>query len=165
MPAVVRETGLRSAVASPIFVEGEVWGAICVASRIPSLPPDTERRLDDFTDLVATAIVNADFRDALARLAEEQAALRRVATLVAEEVAPERIFAAVCEQVGHLLEADISALEIFPGDGTATLIASWSNEGVLCRSGSNSLSSPTRSPAEFSRPGRRRGGKATTMQT
>jgi GAF domain-containing protein len=129
MPAVVRETGLRSAVASPIFVEGEVWGAICVASRIPSLPPDTERRLDGFTELVATAIVNADFRDALARLAEEQAALRRVATLVAEEVAPERIFSAVCEQVGHLLEADISALEIFPGDGTATLIASWSKEG------------------------------------
>jgi GAF domain-containing protein len=130
MPAVVRETGLRSAVASPIFVEGEVWGAICVASRIPSLPPDTERRLDDFTDLVATAIVNADFRDALARLAEEQAALRRVATLVAEEVAPERIVAAVCEQVGQLLEADISALEIFRGDGTATLIASWSKEGL-----------------------------------
>jgi GAF domain-containing protein len=129
MPAVVRETGLRSAVASPIFVEGEVWGAICVASLVPSLPPDTERRLDDFTELVATAIVNADFRDALARLAEEQAALRRVATLVAEEVAPERIFAAVCEQVGHLLEADITALEIFPGDGTATLIASWSKDG------------------------------------
>jgi GAF domain-containing protein len=129
MPAVVRETGLRSAVASPIFVEGEVWGAICVASVVPPLPPDTERRLDDFTELVATAIVNTDFREALARLAEEQAALRRVATLVAEEVTPERIFAAVCEQVGHLLEADITALEIFPGDGTTTLIGVWSNEG------------------------------------
>jgi GAF domain-containing protein len=129
MPAVVRETGVRSAVASPIFVEGEVWGAICVASLDPSLPPDTERRLDDFTELVATAIVNSEFRDALARLAEEQAALRRVATLVAEEAAPERIFAAVCEQVGHLLEADHTALETFPGDGTATLIAAWSRDG------------------------------------
>ena len=128
MPAVVRETGLRSAVASPIFVEGEVWGAICVASVVPSLPPDTERRLDDFTELVATAIVNTGFREALARLAEEQAALRRVATLVAEEVAPEQIFTAVCEQVGHLLEADITALELFPGDGTTTLIGVWSNE-------------------------------------
>ena len=129
MPAVVRETGLRAAVASPIFVEGEVWGAICVASVGPSLPPDTERRLDDFTELVATAIVNAGFREALARLAEEQAALRRVATLVAEEVPPKQIFTAVCEQVGHLLEADITALELFPGDGTTTLIGVWSNEG------------------------------------
>jgi GAF domain-containing protein len=129
MPAVVRETGLRSAVASPIFVEGEVWGAICVASVGPSLPPDTERRLDDFTELVATAIVNTGFREALARLAEEQAALRRVATLVAEEVPPERIFTAVCEQVGHLLEADVTALETFPGDGTTTLIGVWSNDG------------------------------------
>ena len=143
MPAVVRETGMRSAVASPIFVEGEVWGAICVASRVRSLPPDTERRLDDFTDLVATAIVNADFRDALARLAEEQAALRRVATLVAEEVAPERIFAAVCEQVGQLLEADISALEIFPGDGTATLIAVL-EQGRAVRAGREASSSRAR---------------------
>ena len=47
------------------------------------LPPDTERRLVEFTELVATAIANAASREELTMLAEEQAALRRVATLVA----------------------------------------------------------------------------------
>jgi hypothetical protein len=39
------------------------------------LPPDTGTRLASFTELVATAIANTDSRAALARLAEEQAAL------------------------------------------------------------------------------------------
>jgi signal transduction histidine kinase len=86
-------------------------------------------RLTQFADLVATAVANAEARGEIVRLADEQTALRRVATLVAEEVAPARIFAAVCEQVGLLLEADISALEILPGDGTVTLTAAWSREG------------------------------------
>jgi hypothetical protein len=51
------------------------------------LPADAEARLVSFTELVATAIANADSRAALARLAEEQAALRRVATLVARATA------------------------------------------------------------------------------
>jgi hypothetical protein len=42
-------------------------------------------------------------RDALARLAHEQAALRRVATLVAQGVRPLEIFSAVSEEVGHLV--------------------------------------------------------------
>ena len=57
--------------------------AISVASREP-LPRDAEQRLDKFTELVATAVANATSREALRRLADEQAALRRVATLVAE---------------------------------------------------------------------------------
>ncbi|MFG2040612.1 AAA family ATPase [Dactylosporangium sp. NPDC048998] len=55
-------TGLRSAVASPIVVEGRVWGAIGVGSRRERLPQDTEQRLADFTELVATAIANAESR-------------------------------------------------------------------------------------------------------
>jgi hypothetical protein len=42
-----------------------VWGAIGVSSR-EELPPDTEQRLEKFTDLVTTAIVNADARSELA---------------------------------------------------------------------------------------------------
>ena len=97
MPAVVRENLIRSAVASPIRVEGDLWGAICVATYERSLTPGTARRLDDFTELVATAIVNADSRDALARLAEEQAALRRVATLVARDAPPGEVFDAAVD--------------------------------------------------------------------
>ena len=47
------------------------------------MPADTEARLTQFTELLATAVANAESRAELARLAEEQAALRRVATLVA----------------------------------------------------------------------------------
>ena len=45
---------------------------------------DTERRLAEFTELVATAIANSEAHERLAQLADEQVALRRVATLVAE---------------------------------------------------------------------------------
>src|SRR4051794_34860129 len=83
--AVARAAGMRSAVGSPIVVEGGLWGAIVLLSpRRASLPAEAEARLADFTELVATALANAESRAALSRLAEEQAALRRVATLVAE---------------------------------------------------------------------------------
>jgi predicted ATPase/signal transduction histidine kinase len=53
---------VRSAVASPIVVEGRVWGAIGVGLRCERLPQDTEQRLAEFTELVATAIANAESR-------------------------------------------------------------------------------------------------------
>ena len=58
--ARLRELGLRAAVGAPIVVDGRVWGAAIVGSSRPEpLPPDTEARVADFTDLVATAIANA----------------------------------------------------------------------------------------------------------
>ena len=45
-----------------------------------ALPADTEARLASFAELVATAIANTESRASLARLAEEQAALRRAAS-------------------------------------------------------------------------------------
>ncbi|MEV4510857.1 AAA family ATPase [Dactylosporangium sp. NPDC049525] len=58
----VSHVGLRSMVASPIEVEGRVWGAMGVGSRRERLPEDTEQRLADFTELVATAIANTESR-------------------------------------------------------------------------------------------------------
>jgi signal transduction histidine kinase len=51
-----------SGVASPIVVEGRVWGAVGVGSRGDRLPPATEQRLAEFTELVATAIANTESR-------------------------------------------------------------------------------------------------------
>jgi PAS domain S-box-containing protein len=58
---------IRSAVAAPITVTGEMWGAL-VAWRVieEPLPADTERRLGAFASLAGTAIANADARTALA---------------------------------------------------------------------------------------------------
>ena len=67
---------------------------------------DTEARLAGFTELVATAIANAQARMELRGYAEEQAALRRVATLVARAAPPEEVFAAVAAEVGRLLGVD-----------------------------------------------------------
>jgi signal transduction histidine kinase len=57
----IREAGLRSAVATPIIVQGRLWGVIAAGSiREEPLPLDTEARLASFTELVATAISNAE---------------------------------------------------------------------------------------------------------
>jgi signal transduction histidine kinase len=93
------------------------------------MPPDTEARLVSFTELVATAIANAQSRAALARLAAEQAALRRVATLVARGVPPEEVFAAVTAEAGQLLGAHLAGMGRYDSDRTITVLAAWAPEG------------------------------------
>src|SRR5437899_1505908 len=66
MPEIVRMVGVRSAVGGPIVVDGELWGVITLAAVDRSLPLGMERRLADFTELVATAIANAASRAELA---------------------------------------------------------------------------------------------------
>src|SRR5262249_26440930 len=82
-----------------------------------------ETRLSVFTELVATAISNADARASLALLADEQAALRRVATLVARESSPVEIFGAVTEEACRVLASEAVGLLRFDPDETATLVA------------------------------------------
>ena len=62
----------------------ERLGVMTVGTLESEFAGDTEQRLNDFTELAAIAISNAESRDRFRRLADEQAALRRVATLVAE---------------------------------------------------------------------------------
>jgi GAF domain-containing protein len=90
------------------------------------LPAGTEARLADFTELVATAIANAESRAALARLADEQASLRRVATLVTRGAPPIEIVAAVAEETGRLVSIDGTRILRYEADGAATVIAGWS---------------------------------------
>jgi signal transduction histidine kinase len=123
--AAVREGGVRAAVGAPITVEGRLWGMIAAGSSGDEpLPADTETRLASFTELLATAIANAESRAGLARLAEEQAALRRVATLVAQGGPPEEVFAAVTEEVGRLFLVDVANMCRYESDGTYTIVAS-----------------------------------------
>jgi GAF domain-containing protein len=122
--------GVRSAVAGPVLVEGNLWGAIIAATgESEPLAAETESRLEQYTGLVATAIANADARGALAQLADEQAALRRVAVLVAQQPSTEEVLAAVAESVGSVLGADVSAVTVFPDDVAGTIVASWSRDG------------------------------------
>src|SRR3989454_6672074 len=61
------------------------------------------------------------------RLADEQAALRRVATLVASAAKPEQVFQAVAEEAGRLLEARTAATVRFDQD-YGVIVGRW-NDG------------------------------------
>jgi len=124
-----RAAGLGSGVAGPILVDGELWGQMCVFSRAGTvLPVGTEDRLHDFIELVATAIANYEARAGLSTLADEQAALRRVAMLVAEDAPPDELFRTVTNEVGTLLAADFSGLARFE-EGAVVPLAVWAAEG------------------------------------
>ena len=62
----LRESGIRSIVASPINVEGRLWGVVTALTRRGPFPSDTADRTADFTELIATAVGNAESRAELA---------------------------------------------------------------------------------------------------
>ena len=130
--------GILSSVALPIHVNGRLWGMIAVGSGQAPLPPDTEQRMTEFTDLIATAVANAQnraaletSRDELADLVEEQAALRRVATLVARGIDPAETFSAVAEEVRRLLDAENAGIARYEPDGTAVVISGAGDKHLL----------------------------------
>jgi signal transduction histidine kinase len=126
-----RALGLRTAVGAPVVVDGRLWGAAVVGSlKSDPLPPGTEERIADFTDLLATAIANAQTRAELSVLAEQQAALRRVATLVARGIPPAEVFSAVPRELARCLGVPHSTLFRYEPDGAATLLAARQEAGV-----------------------------------
>ena len=62
-------------------------------------------------------------------LAGEQAALRRVATLVAGDTSPSRVFEQVTEEVGRLLGLPGANVMHYDGARTATVVGAWSEHG------------------------------------
>jgi signal transduction histidine kinase/CheY-like chemotaxis protein len=114
-----REQGFGQCVAAPILIGGRTWGHIAAFGEADEvLPPGSQTRLAEFTQLMATAIANVQVRDELRSLAERQgAALRRVATLVAQQASQEAIFNAVASEASRALgvaRVDVARVE---GDG------------------------------------------------
>jgi signal transduction histidine kinase len=130
VPEAAREMGWHSSVGAPITVDGRLWGALVVVSKSEKqLPPETEQRLAAFTELVATAIANSEAHQELARLADEQAALRRVATLAAQGAPPGEVFEAVSAEVTPLVGADGAGVTRYEADGTFTALGGWTSSG------------------------------------
>ena len=129
--AALRDDRMTATVGVPIVVDGSMWGFMAGGARPgESIPDRTEQRLARFTELVATAIANSQAREHLARLATEQAALRRVATLVAQDVPASKLFGAVATEAGTLFGADFAALIRYECDLTiGTTIATWAAVG------------------------------------
>jgi signal transduction histidine kinase len=117
----LRETGVISSISAPIVVQGTTWGVIAVAETRKALPQDADERLKRFTELVAIAIANNQAREHLGQLAAEQAALRRVATLVARGVSEDELFSKVNDEVGGLFDSEASIAQFEP-DGSGILI-------------------------------------------
>jgi signal transduction histidine kinase len=124
-----RELGIGRAAGVPVIVDGRVWGAVVVAAghEHPPLPADTLDRLAAFTELLATAIANSDARAEIERLAQEQAALRRVATLVAQGAETGEVFATVAHEVAEVMHLPVAAVQRYEDDQTTTVIAAWSD--------------------------------------
>ena len=64
----------------------------------------------------------------VSRLAEEQAALRSVATLVAGQATSDEVFATVAEEVARFLRAERGAVCRYEPDGSMTVVAYWTSE-------------------------------------
>ena len=133
----LRDLGIRSLVAAPIEVSGELWGAVVVTlTGDKEFPEDTEERLVQFGKLVSVALANAQAREDLNALAEEQAALSRVAVSVATGELPERLFDTVSEEVGRLFGARSAAtVRYLDGEEASVIVGGWDRDGGFDRKG------------------------------
>jgi signal transduction histidine kinase len=63
LPLQMRAIGVRSSVAAPVMVSGEVWGTVAaVTTRSEPLPVGSEHRIDDLAALAAHAVAHAEAR-------------------------------------------------------------------------------------------------------
>jgi signal transduction histidine kinase len=98
-----------------------------LAARLPETGSGEIGGLQQSFNVMADSLQHS--RDQLAMLAEEQAALRRVATRVARGEKPRAVFAAVAEEIGQLFPADLAVIRRYDADRTATCVGAWTPDG------------------------------------
>ncbi|GAA4570078.1 hypothetical protein GCM10023193_55630 [Planotetraspora kaengkrachanensis] len=96
---------------------------------LDGLPRSLDALLCAALDRETTARALKTSHDELQRVADEQAALRRVATLVAHRVAPEELFVAVADEMGRVLKVENTAITRFDLDGRIHVVGTWSARG------------------------------------
>ena len=142
-----RADGPRGTLAFPIISGGEVILVLQLSSDDPTAPDSGT--LEVLESTFQNVLQFAERREAEAaerRLAAEQAALRRVATLIAKGAEPEAVFQAVTSEVGHLFEAETANMVQYRPEGTsAILLGGWA-AGIAALA-----------PGDGARDGRRRG--------
>jgi signal transduction histidine kinase len=119
--------GVRPAITA--VAVGALAGAFTFAPPYGTLRVDLQGDLAALVAFVVVGIGIALLIDELAGLAEEQAALQRIATLVAQAAPQNEVFAAVTEEVGRRLPVDIASLSRYGTDGTMTVVASSNRTG------------------------------------
>lgn len=97
---------LAATVSAPVSTAGRVWGMLTATSPTEPLPAGTEGRLEAFAQLVSAVLTNGQAQDRLRALVEEQAALRRVAELAAQDAPAEEVLQAVAMEASGLAEVE-----------------------------------------------------------
>ena len=120
-PQIARRAAFTASVAAPILLQGALWGALVVVSRDQPLPHGIEHHLVRFADQVGIAISAVDARLRLHALADEQAALRRVAECVARGSTPDEVFVAVTNEASALLGDLGVALMLYDNAGAVVV--------------------------------------------
>jgi signal transduction histidine kinase len=121
---------LTRAVALPVRRAAMMAGRLAggdLSTRMPETSAGEVGALERSFNTMAGSLETS--RDELREIAEEQAALRRVATLVAQAVPASELFEAVTREVGLQCDADLARLERFEPDHTVTAVAAWSRSG------------------------------------
>jgi GAF domain-containing protein/limonene-1,2-epoxide hydrolase len=121
-----RWLGVTAWAAAPLFVQATPWGLLQVVSRGRPLAAGIEDRLAQFAELAATAVAGAETHAELRRLVEEQAALRRVAELIARGAVTQEVFDQVTAEAGHLLNDAPTILFRYEQSGTEVVVVARS---------------------------------------
>jgi signal transduction histidine kinase len=119
----IEQLGIRAGVSVPVTVDGALWGALGATSRTGPLPAGVEDRLTVFAEILAAAAAAAEARESARVLAAEQAALLRVAALVAEGAGEAEIFDAVAEEAAGLIDDEATTLVRYEGDRSFLVLA------------------------------------------
>lgn len=129
-PKLAAASGLHSSAVAPIHLDGAMWGVLLVVARNEPLPVGIEEHLSNFSELASTAIAAAQARRELQEMAKEQAALRRVAELVAHGVLLDEVFDAVVNEASLLLADRGAILTRFDDAGRSVVVTSHDESPV-----------------------------------
>jgi signal transduction histidine kinase len=126
-PETASRFGLTSGVGVPISIQGELWGSL-VAARRREMSARTEEQLSRFAELASIAISSAQSRRAVRMLAETQAALSRVAALVARGAALAEVFSAVATEASHQVEDGAAVLVGLDSDNSFAVVGAANSD-------------------------------------
>jgi signal transduction histidine kinase len=117
---------LARSVVRPVRRASAMAGVVAggdLSVRLPETGPGEVGSLEQSFNTMTDSLAGS--RDELRRVADEQAALRRVATLVALAVPPPEVFRAVASETGRVLGAKTTVVARFEPDGTASAAGAW----------------------------------------
>ncbi|MDQ1431936.1 MAG: hypothetical protein QOF40_2538 [Actinomycetota bacterium] len=115
--------------AAGTIVTGAVAGTFVFVPPFNSSPIHVQGQIVSLIAFVIVGTTVGILVDELTRLAEEQAALRRVATLAARGEPPAGLVASVAEELGRLLPVERTYMGRHEPDGSLSVVAAWTRSG------------------------------------